>query len=69
MAAIYDMTTGNTIVEGLQGCNACDEAIQAAAVIADDLGRDVLLADDDGEWIVHPAIDGTREAATSRTER
>ena len=63
MAAIYDMTTGDTITDGLQGCSKCDEAIQAAGRIADRRGEDVLLADDDGDWIVHPMKDGQREAA------
>lgn len=63
MATIYDMKTGDLIAGGLQGCNVCDAAIQAAQRIADDRGCDVHLEDDDGEWIVHPAVDGAREAA------
>ena len=64
MAAIYDTQNGNLITDGLQGCTKCDEAIQAAKRIADDLGEDVPLVDDDGEWIVHPRRDdGTREPA------
>lgn len=63
MAAIYDTETGDEITVGLQGCNVCDEAINAAKRIADSLGEDVLLVDDDGEWIVHPMIDGHREPA------
>lgn len=55
MAAIYDYETGDEITVGLQGCDVCDEAIQAAQRIADDRGEDVHLVDDDGEWIVHPA--------------
>lgn len=64
MAEIYDYETGNEIAAGLQGCNVCDEAIQAAQRIADERGEDVHLVDDDGEWIVHPMIDGKRKAAT-----
>lgn len=63
MAAIYSTTTDHAITEGLQGCYVCDEAIQAAQRIADELGDDVWLSDDDGDWIVHPAREGTREAA------
>lgn len=59
MAAIYDMTTGDTITEGLQGCEACDEAIRAARRVAARRGAAVLLSDDDGDWIVSP--DGSCE--------
>lgn len=38
MAALYDVTNGNLITDGLQGCNVCDEAIQAAERIADRRG-------------------------------
>jgi hypothetical protein len=58
MAAIYTLE-GNELSAGLQGCNVCDEAIQAAKRFAQQLGTDVHLVDDDGEWIVHP----TDEAA------
>lgn len=63
MAKIYDVVTGDAITVGLQGCEVCDEAMQAAHRIADECGGDVLLVDDDGEWIVHPMIDGQREPA------
>lgn len=63
MAAIYTVESGAELCAGLQGCNTCDEAIQAAWRYADRLGADVLLVDDDGEWIVHPARNGEREAA------
>lgn len=53
MAAIYTMD-GNEICNGLQGCDACDEAILTAKQIAKRRGEDVHLVDDDGEWIVHP---------------
>jgi len=63
MAGIYTMD-GNELCVGLQGCRLCDEAIQQAEAWADLLGTDVLLDDDDGEWIVHPrAEDGSREPA------
>jgi len=62
MAAIYTLD-GNELTAGLQGCNVSDEAIQAAERHADNLGTDVHLVDDDGEWIVHPAVDGKREPA------
>lgn len=64
MAAIYDYETGDEITVGLQGCNVCDEAIQAAQRIADDRGEPVELIDDDGRWLVHPEdSDGNREDA------
>jgi hypothetical protein len=53
MASIYT-TDGNELTVGLQGCNLCDEAIQAAQRFADDLDTDVELHDDDGRWLVHP---------------
>ena len=63
MAAIYDIDSGNELTTGLGGCNSSDEAIQVAKRMADRMGRDVHLVDDDGEWIVHPEIDGVRELA------
>ena len=64
MAAIYDIETGNTLTEGLQGCNACDEAIQHAKRFADEAGHSVQLSDDDGDWEVFPAgPDGKRRPA------
>jgi hypothetical protein len=54
MAAIYTQEDGSEITGGLQGCMVCDEAIQAARRIAADRGEAVVLADDDGEWLVHP---------------
>lgn len=59
MAAIYDMTTGDVITDGLQGSDRCDEAIQAARRIAADRGEDVELIDDGDSWVVHP--DGSTE--------
>lgn len=63
MAAIYEINDGMPLSEGLQGCNTCDQAIQAAQRAADARGEDVHLVDDDGDWIVHPMIDGSREPA------
>lgn len=54
MAAIYDMDTGDTITDGLQGCNTCDEALDMARRIAAERGESVHLVDDDGEWSVAP---------------
>ena len=54
MAAIYDRITDNPITEGLQGCEVCDEAIIAARNIARRRNEEVLLVDDDGDWIVFP---------------
>ena len=55
------------IVDGLQGCDVCDKAIQTAKRIADDRGSAVALADDDGYWIVHPARrDGCRRITFER---
>lgn len=62
MADIYTRD-GNELSAGLQGCKTCDEAIQAAQRTADLLESDVHLVDDDGEWIVHPIVDGVREPA------
>lgn len=53
-AAIYDVETGNSIAEGLQGSRVCDEAINMARRIATERGDDVHLSDDDGEWLVSP---------------
>lgn len=61
MATIYDASTGDTITEGLQGCERSDEAIRMAQRIAKSRGADVLLEDDDGNWTVHP--DGSADEA------
>ena len=53
MATIYNRD-GNTITEGLQGCDTCDEAVQAARRIAKDRNQTVYLEDDDGFWAVPP---------------
>lgn len=63
MAGVYDIDSGNELTTGLQGCNVCNEALQVAQGLADSMGRDVHLVDDDGEWAVHPAINGEREDA------
>lgn len=63
MAKILDPHDGQLLTDGLQGCDTCDEAIQTAQRMADARGRDVHLVDDDGEWLVHPAIDGARKLA------
>lgn len=60
MANIYSMNA-EYLTEGMQGCTVCDEAIQAAKMIANERDEDVMLEDDDGNWIVHP--DGSREEA------
>ena len=54
MAAIYDYETGNTITEGLQGCDTCDRAINMAIEMAAERGVPVVLDDDDGQWLVKP---------------
>jgi hypothetical protein len=54
MATIYDTQDNAVITDGLQGCAVSDEAIDAARRIAAERGTDVLLVDDDGDWIVHP---------------
>jgi hypothetical protein len=59
MATIYDPETGNTLTDGLQGSKVCDEAINAARRKAADRGKDVVLEDDDGTWLVKP--DGSAE--------
>jgi hypothetical protein len=55
MASLYDLNSGHTITEGLQGCNVCDEALNIAKRTAAETRRSVLLEDDDGEWIVGPS--------------
>lgn len=64
MASINTMD-GNSLTQGLQGCDVCDEAIRMAQRMADERGDDVHLVDDDGEWIVHPSRDGHRAPATA----
>ena len=53
MATVYDLNH-ETLADGLQGCDTCDEAIQMARKIAAERGEQVLLVDDDGEWILNP---------------
>jgi hypothetical protein len=53
MAAIYTLD-GDTLTDGLQGSDACDEARQAAARIAEQREEWVHLVDEDGEWLVPP---------------
>lgn len=60
MANIYNMDA-EYLSEGLQGSAECDEAINAARDWSTSLDADVMLEDDDGNWIVHP--DGSREEA------
>ena len=68
MATIYTLD-GGELGAGLQGCNVCDEALQAAQRHADQLGQDVLLQDDDGLWQVHTRrADGAREPADDVTD-
>ena len=62
MAAVYTLD-GGELCTGLQGCDTCDEAIQAAWQHADQLAADVHLQDDDGDWLVHPKGGGRREPA------
>ena len=64
MAAIYTLDS-ETIIEGLQGCNTCDEALVVARRVAAERGEGVLLADDDGLWRVHP--DGACEPELDET--
>jgi|2_EtaG_2_1085320.scaffolds.fasta_scaffold18014_5 hypothetical protein len=52
MANIYD-ENGNYLAEGLQGCNECDEAFNAAVAFAKQRKNYVFLEDDDGEWFVN----------------
>lgn len=54
MAAIYSTTDNDTITEGLQGSNTCDQAINMAREEASERGETVHLKDDDGEWLVGP---------------
>ncbi len=54
MAAIYDVVSGYPITQGLEGCRACDQAVQTAIRIAAARMQSVHLEDDDGDWMVHP---------------
>ena len=60
MASIYDATDGTTMAEGLQGCDTCDEAMQAAERIIreGDYPDGLELVDDDGIWRVLLMTDG-----------
>lgn len=60
MANIYSID-GMYLAEGMQGSSVCDEAWLAAKSIAAERDEDVMLEDDDGNWIIHP--DGSREEA------
>tara|TARA_Y100000310_G_scaffold339131_1_gene430859 strand:- start:58 stop:249 length:192 start_codon:yes stop_codon:yes gene_type:complete len=51
MANIYD-ENGNYLAQGLQGCNKCDEAWQSAVAFARQKNEDVILEDDDGDWLI-----------------
>lgn len=59
MAAIYDVTDGSTLTEGLEGCSRSDQALRIARRMAADRGEAVHLSDDDGEWLVLPSGDVT----------
>ncbi len=54
MATLFDLLSGDTITEGVPGCNTCDEGIRMALRIAQDGRRTVILDDDDGEWLIGP---------------
>ena len=54
MSAVYSLS-GEVLADGLQGSRVCDEAWQSARRIAIDIGEEVHLVDDDGEWIVPPS--------------
>lgn len=69
MAEVYDCETGDIITGGMQGSAVCSEAIQAAQRIAKDRGEPVLLADDDGQWIVHPDGAASPHDETARERR
>ena len=54
MASIYNAETGTALSEGLQGCDTCDEARQAAEqhLREQEYPEGVELVDDDGTWLV-----------------
>ena len=54
MASLFDLLSGHTITEGLQGSDICNDALRTARAIAKETKRSVLLDDDDCEWIVGP---------------
>ena len=53
MAAIYDYQTADTLSDGLQGSKVCDEARRTAQKKAAELGKAVVLEDDDGCWLIN----------------
>jgi hypothetical protein len=65
--ATIETTDGNELAAGLVGCDndyGRGDALRAAERHADNIGADVVLHDDDGSWLVHPAdSDGSRAAA------
>ena len=60
MATIYNAETGSAISDGLQGCETCDEARQAAEqhLREQEYPEGVELEDDDGIWLVTRQDDG-----------
>jgi len=54
MASLFDLRSGHTITEGLQGSSVCNDALRIARARAKESKRSVLLEDDDGDWIVGP---------------
>jgi hypothetical protein len=60
MAEIYTYKDEEVLAEGLQRSVACDQAIQTARRLAQELNEPVLLVDDDEEFVVHP--DGRKES-------
>jgi hypothetical protein len=55
MAALYDLNSGHTITEGVQGSSVCNDALNMAKAIAKERRRTVILDDDDGEWLIGPS--------------
>ncbi len=58
MATIHSFESTEDLAVGLQGSDVCDEAWNAAVDMAEERDDNVVLCDDDGNWLVHP--DGSR---------
>lgn len=59
IATITD-TDGNILSDGLQTCDVCDAALQAACRQAEERGADVILCDADGDWRITPSGEAAR---------
>ena len=54
MATIYDQRS-NVLEDHLSGCCHTHTAYDRAVELAAQRGEDVVLADDDGDWLIGPS--------------